>query len=66
MTQNEVIRVTGAITNVLFYTGKEANTFIFEINFTLKNDKNVNFSCWDIYPLKNLKFDMSCTLKKAG
>ena len=66
MTQNEVIRVAGAITNVQFYTGKEAIAFIFEINFTLKNDKNVNFSCQDIYPLKDLKFGMSCTLKKAG
>lgn len=58
--------MSGVITDPKFYVGFQANTFMLEVNFTLKNDANVNFTCRDIYPLKNLKFDISCTLRKVG
>ena len=41
-------------------------TFLLEVNFTLKNDSNVNFTCIDVYPLETLEFDISCTMRKTG
>lgn len=66
MIQYEVIRISGKINDPNFYIEDEAKSFLFFVNFTLKNDSNVNFTCRDVFPLNTLKFDLSCRIKKVG